>query len=237
VKNSISLLLGAVVVLAVCQSSLAGAKRDPKADMNECIASARADLAFKHDMALFMGVSQERMPALFCQRIADGIRSGRISYSDINNLQLDQPTEIWMVLKGKTKPAKVTQAPAPRSPNFRNCSGIDGAFQVPASQKCPASGYAQNSGVPTAIEGKRRAVTPAPQNPRFRNCSGIDGTFQVPLPRNAQRAATRIIESDVPRRSAIPGIGLLPVLAVAKANGYDPPLSTLAGSSYAFDLK
>ncbi|GLQ80270.1 hypothetical protein GCM10007881_37890 [Mesorhizobium huakuii] len=179
-KNSISLLLGAVVVLAVCQSSQAGAKRDPKADMNECIASARADLAFKHDMALFMGVSQERMPALFCQRIADGIRSGRISYSDINNLQLDQPTEIWMVLKGKPRPAKVTQAPAPRSPDFRNCSGIDGAFQVPASQKCPASGYAQNSGVPTAIEGKRRAVTPAPQNPRFRNCSGIDGTFQVP---------------------------------------------------------
>jgi len=181
VKNSISLLLGVVVVLVVCQSSQAGAKRDPKADMNECIASARTrDLTFKHDMALFMGVSQERMPALFCQRLADGIRSGRISYSDINNLQLDQPTEIWMVLKGKPKAAAPTQAQAPRSPNFRDCSGIDGTFQVPASQKCPLSGWAQNSGVPTAIEGKRRAVPPPPQNPRFRNCSGIDGTFQVP---------------------------------------------------------
>jgi len=143
VKNIISLLLGVVVVLVVCQSSQAGAKRDPKADMNECIASARTrDLTFKHDMALFMGVSQERMPALFCQRLADGIRSGRISYSDINNLQLDQPTEIWMVLKGKPKAAAPTQAQAPRSPNFRNCSGIDGTFQVPASQKCPLSGYA-----------------------------------------------------------------------------------------------
>ncbi|WP_246682666.1 hypothetical protein [Mesorhizobium sp. B3-2-1] len=143
VKNSISLLLGAVVVLSVCQASHAGAKRDPKVDMNECIASARtSDLTFKHDMALFMGVSQERMPALFCQRIADGIRSGRISYSDINRLQLDQPTEIWMVLKGKAKATAPTQSQAPRSPNFRNCSGIDGTFQVPASQKCPASGYA-----------------------------------------------------------------------------------------------
>jgi len=85
-----------------------------------------------------------------------------------------------MVLKGKPKAAAPTQAQAPRSPNFRDCSGIDGTFQVPASQKCPLSGWAQNSGVPTAIEGKRRAVTPPPQNPRFRNCSGIDGTFQVP---------------------------------------------------------
>jgi hypothetical protein len=145
VKNSISLLLGVVVVLVVCQSSQAGAKRDPKADMNECIASARTrDLTFKHDMALFMGVSQEHMPALFCQRLADGIRSGRISYSDINNLQLDQPTEIWMVLKGKPKAAAPTQAQAPRSPNFRNCSGIDGTFQVPASQKCPLSGWANH---------------------------------------------------------------------------------------------
>ncbi|BCG77460.1 hypothetical protein [Mesorhizobium sp. 113-3-3] len=181
-KNSISLLLGAVVVLAVCQSSQAGAKREPKADLDECVAAARtSSLTFKREMASFMGVSQERMPALFCQRLADGVRSGRISYSDINNLQLDQPTEIWMVLKGKAKAAAPTQSQAPRSPNFRNCSGIAGAFQVPASQKCPASGYAQNSGIPVVIEGKREAVSPAPQNPRFRNCSGIDGTFQVPI--------------------------------------------------------
>ncbi|QKD01033.1 hypothetical protein EB235_05590 [Mesorhizobium loti R88b] len=143
VKNGISLLLATVFVLAVCQSSQAGAKRDPKADMDECVTSVRTrDSTFKHDMALFMGVSQERVPALFCQRIADGIRSGRISYSDINSLQLDQPTEIWMVLKGKPKPARVTQAPAPRSLKYRNCSGIDGPFQVPVSQKCPLSGYA-----------------------------------------------------------------------------------------------
>ncbi|MFD1982122.1 hypothetical protein ACFSOZ_05390 [Mesorhizobium newzealandense] len=71
--------------------------------MSGCVTSVQAawGLTFKHDIASFMGVSQERMPALFCQRIAEGLRSGRISYSDINNLQLDQPTEIWMVIKGK----------------------------------------------------------------------------------------------------------------------------------------
>ncbi|WP_245430092.1 hypothetical protein [Mesorhizobium sp. WSM3859] len=57
-----------------------------------------------------MGVSQERMPALFCQRIAEGVRGGRISYSDINRLQLDQPTEIWLVIKGKSKEPAPTRA-------------------------------------------------------------------------------------------------------------------------------
>ncbi len=167
----------------MCQSSQAGAKRDPKTDMNECIAFARtANLTFKHDIASFMGVSEERMPALFCQRLADGIRSGRISYSDINRLQLDQSTEIWMVLKGKSKPAKVTQAPAPRSPNFRNCSGIDGAFQVPVSQKCPASGWA-HSDQPTEmdIKGRPKAAPTERRNAKFRTCSNVyAGTFEVP---------------------------------------------------------
>ena len=40
----------------------------------------------------------------------------------------------------KSKPAK--PAPAARQSKFRNCSGIDGTFQVPASQKCLLSGYA-----------------------------------------------------------------------------------------------
>ena len=172
-----------VVVLTVCQSSQAGAKRDPEADMNECVTSARTrDLTFKHDMALFMGVSEERMPTLFCQRIADGIRSGRISYSDINRLQLDQPTEIWMVLKGKPKPAKVTQAPAPRSLKFRNCSALDGAFQVPASQNCPASSYAHSENwVLPKDKSKVATQAPAAWTLKFRTCSGINGTFQVPI--------------------------------------------------------
>ncbi|AZO65621.1 MULTISPECIES: caspase family protein [unclassified Mesorhizobium] len=40
------------------------------------------------------------------------------------------------------KSKAASQAPAARQSKFRNCSGIDGTFQVPASQKCPLSGYA-----------------------------------------------------------------------------------------------
>jgi uncharacterized caspase-like protein len=40
------------------------------------------------------------------------------------------------------KSKAASQAPAAPQPRFRNCSGIDGTFQVPASQKCPLSGYA-----------------------------------------------------------------------------------------------
>jgi hypothetical protein len=74
-----------------------------------------------------------------------------------------------------------TQALAAQTSKFRICKSFDGPFQIPVSQQCPLSGYAQGSGVPTVVKGKRKAVTPPPQNSRFRNCSGIDGTFQVPL--------------------------------------------------------
>ncbi|WP_245429692.1 hypothetical protein [Mesorhizobium loti] len=77
-----------------------------------------------------------------------------------------------------------TQALAAQTSKFRTCKSFDGPFQIPASQQCPLSGYAQGSGVPTVIEGKRKAVTPARQNPNFRNCSGIDGPFQVPASQN-----------------------------------------------------
>lgn len=139
-KNSVSVLLAAATVLAVCQFSQARAKSGPE-DMTACTASVRAwNITAKHDIASFMGVSLERLPTLVCQRLYAGVKSGRISYSDINRLQLDQPTEIWLVLKGKSKMA--LKAPAPRKSNFRTCTGIDGSFQVPVARKCPLSGYA-----------------------------------------------------------------------------------------------
>ncbi len=96
----------------------------------------------KHQLASFMGVSLDRMPALFCQRIFEGVRQGRISYSDLDRLRLDRPTEIWLVLKGKSKAAAAAQVPAQRPSKFRTCNGTGGTFQVPASEQCPLSGYA-----------------------------------------------------------------------------------------------
>ena len=181
-KKAIFLLLAAAIVFTGGQSSQAAAKREQNSD--GCISAVHLwSISFKHEIASFMGVSQERMPALFCQRLGEGIRSGRITYSDLNRLQLDQSTEIWLVIKGKSK-AAATAAPAPRNSKFRTCYRNNGAFQVPASQKCPLSGHAQFD-QPTKIEmkGKSKAAlaaqAPAPRNSKFHTCKGFDGTFQV----------------------------------------------------------
>ncbi|MER9684624.1 MULTISPECIES: hypothetical protein [unclassified Mesorhizobium] len=137
-KNAIFLMLAAAIVFTGCQSSQAAAKRE----QDGCISAVHLwSITFKHEIASFMGVSQERMPALFCQRIIEGVRSGRISYSDLNRVQLDLPTEIWLVIKGKSK-AAARAAPVLRNSKFRSCKGTEGAFEVPISQKCPLSGYA-----------------------------------------------------------------------------------------------
>lgn len=184
-KNGISLLLAAVVAATACQPAQADAKRDPKPNLDKCVSAVQAwNITSKHDTASFMGVSLERMPALFCQRLAEGIRSGRISYSDINRLQLDQPTEIWLVIKGKSK-AAAAPTPAPRNSKFRACSNvITGSFEVSASEKCPLGGsYSQAAGVPTVIEGRPKAAPSMPRNSKFRTCNGTTGTFQIPASR------------------------------------------------------
>ena len=56
-KNSISLLLGVVVVLTVCPPSQASAKREPKVNLDGCVAAVHAwGLTLKHDIASFMGL-------------------------------------------------------------------------------------------------------------------------------------------------------------------------------------
>lgn len=189
-KDSVSVLLAAAAVLAVCQSSQARAKTGQE-DMTACTASVRAwNITAKHDIASFMGVSLERLPTLVCERLYAGVKSGRISYSDINRLQLDQSTEIWLVLKGKSKMA-ATPTPAPRNPNFRTCNGITGTFQIPASRKCPVSGYSQLD-QPTKIDmkGRSKAAAPTRRNPKFHTCSNVySGSFEVPASKNAPRAA------------------------------------------------
>ncbi|MER9870568.1 hypothetical protein NKJ35_25915 [Mesorhizobium sp. M0136] len=182
-KNGVFILLATVTALTVCQLSEASAKRNPGANLGGCVTAVHLwSITLKHDIASFMGVSQEHMPALFCQRLAEGVRTGRISYSDINSLQLDQPTEIWMVIKGKSK-AAARATPAPRNPKFRTCSNvITGSFEVAASEKCPLGGsYSQATGVPTVIEGRPKAAPSTPRNSKFRTCSNVyAGSFEVP---------------------------------------------------------
>ena len=77
---------------------------------------------------------------------------------------------------------QASQTPATQTSRLRTCNGFDGgSFQIPASQTCPLSGYAQASGVPMAIGSKPKPATPAPWTRKFRTCNGVDGTFQLPI--------------------------------------------------------
>ncbi|WP_292077447.1 hypothetical protein [Mesorhizobium sp.] len=119
------------------------ATKPPEPNMAKCIASARVwDITFKHQLATFMGEPLDRVPALVCQRLYDGFRTGRISFSDINAIQLDQPTQIWKVIKGNSRGS--TPAPSRAPVKYRTCTGIDGTFQIPATRNCPLSGYAHD---------------------------------------------------------------------------------------------
>ncbi len=91
-----------VAVMMSCQSSQATAVKDPKVAFAGCLSRMKlTDISAKHELASFMGVSMERMPALFCQRLLNAALSGRLTLSDINRLQLSQPTEVWKIIKGR----------------------------------------------------------------------------------------------------------------------------------------
>jgi hypothetical protein len=91
-----------IVALAGCQTGQDAVKQDPKAALDRCISRvATWSITAKHEAAAFMGVSQERMPTLFCRRLRDAVVSGRITLSDINSLQLNQSTDVWKVIKGR----------------------------------------------------------------------------------------------------------------------------------------
>ena len=148
-RNRIILLLTAAVLTIGCQAAIAAKKQagasQATAEMDKCIASARVwDITFKHELASFMGEPLERVPALFCRRIFEAVRTGRISFSDVNAIQLNQPTEIWKVIKGNSRGSNATRGSTHPAPKYRSCSGIDGTFQVPASKNCPLSGYAHD---------------------------------------------------------------------------------------------
>jgi hypothetical protein len=91
-----------IVALAGCQTGQDAAKQDPKAAFDQCIANvALWSITAKHEATAFMGVTGERMPTILCRRLVDAMLSGRLTFSDINSLQLNQSTEVWKVIKGR----------------------------------------------------------------------------------------------------------------------------------------
>ncbi|WP_292068359.1 hypothetical protein [Mesorhizobium sp.] len=59
----------------------------------------------------------------------------------------------------------VAASAAQTQAKFRTCSGFDGPFQVPLSQKCPLSGYAHvDQPTEKEIEARSKTAT-APRSP------------------------------------------------------------------------
>ncbi len=101
-KPRFLLLPAMVAMLAGCQTGQETVNQDPKVAYERCISKvAISNVSAKHEIAAFMGVSLEHMPPLLCRRLVDAMKSGRLTFSDINRLQFDQSTDIWKVIKGK----------------------------------------------------------------------------------------------------------------------------------------
>ncbi|MCP9231003.1 hypothetical protein NMG46_12190 [Mesorhizobium sp. LMG 17147] len=101
-KRRLLILPATIGILAGCQTGQEAVNKDPKAAYDRCIGNvATWSITAKHEAMAFMGVSEERMPATFCRRLVDALASGRLTLSDINRLQTNQPTDVWRVIKGK----------------------------------------------------------------------------------------------------------------------------------------
>lgn len=101
-RKNLRASLAAIAILSACQTSLASDKQDIKAGIEQCMKSYVVfPLSFKEELRTFMGVSKERAPAVFCQRLVKAVASGRITFSDINRLEENRHTEIWKVIKGR----------------------------------------------------------------------------------------------------------------------------------------
>ncbi len=101
-KNCLFVLLAATIVLSGSRTTQAADRPDVKTGFARCMKNYPSfPLSAKEEIRTFMGVSKERAPGLFCQRLAKAVASGRITLSDINRLQENRSTEIWKVIKGK----------------------------------------------------------------------------------------------------------------------------------------
>jgi hypothetical protein len=101
-KSWFLVLPAMAAMLAGCQTAQEHVKQDPKAASGRCLSGMETmSISAKHELASFMGVSMERMPALFCQRLVNAALSGRLSPADIDRLQSERPTEVWKIIKGR----------------------------------------------------------------------------------------------------------------------------------------
>lgn len=86
-KTSYAVLFGIVVMASGCTTIQDDVKNRREATIASCVRQVEMSRAiFKVDAMAYVGVSRERLPGVLCNRLADGVASGRINQSDLNGL-------------------------------------------------------------------------------------------------------------------------------------------------------
>ncbi len=86
-KASYKILFGIIVLASGCTTIQDDVKNRREATIASCVRQVEISRAiFKEDAIAYMGVSRERLPGVLCNRLADGVASGRINQSDLNGL-------------------------------------------------------------------------------------------------------------------------------------------------------
>ena len=91
-----------LIAVGGCSTVQDDVKSDREAAVASCIRQVElSGPRFKQHAMTYIGVSQERLPSVMCNRLADGVASGRTNQSDINGLiSTGQPTTKFTFLKG-----------------------------------------------------------------------------------------------------------------------------------------
>ncbi len=86
-KLSHGTLLAILIGLAGCTTIQDDVKNNRQATIAGCVKRVEMSNArFKEQATAYIGVTKERLPSVLCDRLADGVASGRINQSDINGL-------------------------------------------------------------------------------------------------------------------------------------------------------
>jgi hypothetical protein len=101
--NASRVILPAILIaLGGCSTVQDDVRNNREAAVASCMRQVELSGArFKQHALAYMGVSKERLPSLMCNRLADGVASGRINQSDLDGLiRTGQLTAKFRFLKG-----------------------------------------------------------------------------------------------------------------------------------------
>ncbi|UVK55949.1 hypothetical protein DBIPINDM_002521 [Mesorhizobium sp. AR02] len=95
-------VIGICFGLIGCSTIQDDVKNDRSSAIAGCIKKVEiSNQKFKAEASAYMGITRERLPQVFCDRMANAVASGKINQSDINGLiETGKLTAKFRFLKG-----------------------------------------------------------------------------------------------------------------------------------------